>query len=86
MDIAKLTNVKYSEKFNEHRIANVPIAAPNMLNSVVWELATRNPQWTFYVAAGNSHGERSERKCLMYALTMRLLADYTMCFIEGSIA
>ena len=58
MDIAKLTNVKYSEKFNEHRIANVPIAAPNMLNTVVWELATRNPQWTFYVAAGNSHGER----------------------------
>jgi uncharacterized protein YlzI (FlbEa/FlbD family)/bacterioferritin-associated ferredoxin len=55
-NIAKLSNVKYSEKFDEHRRANVPIDSPSLLHSVVWELATRNPQWVFYVNAGIKTG------------------------------
>ena len=54
MDISKLTNVRYTEQFSAHRTACVPIHAPSGLNEVVWELATRNPTWNFYVVAGES--------------------------------
>jgi hypothetical protein len=55
MNISKLPNVKYGEKFSEHR--SLLIDAPTGLRSVVWGLATKYPTWSFYVASGNPRHE-----------------------------
>lgn len=61
MDISKLMNVKYTEKFAEYSNSNTPINAPNKLAKVVWELATTHPTWSFYTAAGNGRSGVSFR-------------------------
>lgn len=73
-DISKLMNVQYSEKYSEHRIANLRLDTPTVLRTVVWELATRNPTWRFFATDGRVVGSNlspEERYFQATVLTVR---------------
>ena len=51
-ELEKLANVHYGEKFKEYGDNNVPLHVSSLLHETVWELATLNPHWAFFIHKG----------------------------------
>jgi hypothetical protein len=50
--LEKLANVHYGEKYKEYGDNNVPLHVSSLLHETVWELATLNPHWAFFIFKG----------------------------------
>lgn len=50
--LEKLANVHYGEKFKEYGDHSVPLHVSSLLHETVWELATLNPHWAFFIHKG----------------------------------
>lgn len=49
LEVMKLPNVKYGEKWKQAELAQLHISIRQDFAKVVWELATTHPQWGFYL-------------------------------------